>query len=66
MGNPYAFVGNNPWTYLDPYGEGTMAQTDQIFLTAAESIKQYGNRTALGKILRSLGLLVVFVEFCVH
>jgi RHS repeat-associated protein len=22
LGNPYAYVGNNPWSRLDPYGEG--------------------------------------------
>lgn len=22
LGNPYTYAGNNPWTHLDPYGEG--------------------------------------------
>ena len=28
MGNPYAFVGNNPWTHLDPYGEAWISSQE--------------------------------------
>ena len=60
LGNPFSYVGNNPWSYVDPHGEYVESAIEiaSIGLGVASITKNWSEGNVGGVALDALGLVV--------